>query len=182
MSDKSEKCQFSMYDLYHASSPIRAFILQGNIYALKMHLLKRKSLFSFIKTIMLRVRFGALSIIPKQKKPRKPKKSSRPYKALRLHPGELVEVLSEEKIQSTLDSKARLRGLVFMPEMRKYCGKQFRVYKRLERIILESTGEIRSIKDTVLLEGVVCSGEDHFGCDRSCYCFWREAWLKRVNS
>jgi len=65
--------------------------------------------------------------------------------------------------------------------MRKYCGKRFRVYKRLEKIILETTGELRTVRTpTVLLEEVFCDGEAHGGCDRSCFCFWREAWLKRV--
>jgi len=102
-------------------------------------------------------------------------------KALNLQPGELVEVLSEKEIFSTLDSEGKLKGLRFTPEMRKYCGKRFRVYKRLEKIILETTGELRTIKTpTVILEGVFCDGEAHGGCDRSCFCFWREAWLRRV--
>jgi hypothetical protein len=66
-----------------------------------------------------------------------------------------------------------------MPNMDRFCGKRFRVLKRMERMLLESTGEIRKIKNTVLLEGAMC--EDLFGCDRSCLHFWREAWLKRVD-
>jgi hypothetical protein len=33
---------------------------------------------------------------------------------------------------------------------------------------------------TVLLDGVMCDGTEHGGCDRSCFLFWREEWLKRV--
>jgi len=101
--------------------------------------------------------------------------------ALNLQPRELVEVRSEKEIFATLDHEGKLKGLRFNPEMRKYCGKRFRVYKRLEKIILETTGELRTVRTpTVLLEGVFCDGEAHGGCDRSCFCFWREAWLKRV--
>ncbi|MHC4962667.1 MAG: hypothetical protein ACYTGA_11180 [Planctomycetota bacterium] len=68
-----------------------------------------------------------------------------------------------------------------MPAQQKYCGKRLKVFKRLETMILESTREIRKAKNTVLLEGALCDGEDWYGCDRSCFFFWREAWLKRVD-
>jgi hypothetical protein len=44
--------------------------------------------------------------------------------------------------------------------------------------MLEGSGELRKLQNTVLLEGVMCDGI--FGCDRSCFQFWREAWLRRV--
>ena len=99
---------------------------------------------------------------------------------LNLEPGELVEVKSEEEILATLNKKGENKGLFWMPEMRKFCGKRFRVFKRLERILLESTKEYRSVKNTVILEGVMCDGQGFYGCDRSCFHFWREAWLRRV--
>lgn len=106
---------------------------------------------------------------------------SRKYEVLNLQPGELVEVRSAKMIFGTLDEKGKLKGLRFTPEMVKFCGKRFKVYKRLEKIILEATGELRKIRTpTVLLEGVFCDGKAHGGCDRSCFCFWREVWLKRV--
>ena len=98
---------------------------------------------------------------------------------LDLQPGELIEVKSEKEIRKTLDNLGRSKGLGFMPEMYKYCGKRFRVYKILKQIMLESTGEVRRIKNTVLLEGVICDGSEHYNCDRSCFHFWREVWLKR---
>ncbi len=100
--------------------------------------------------------------------------------SLNLKPGELVEVKSEDEIIRTLDAAGRNRGLLFMPCMRKYCGQKLRVYKRLERILLESTGEYRKLKDTVLLEGAICDGSEFGGCDRSCFHYWREVWLKRL--
>lgn len=100
--------------------------------------------------------------------------------ALNLRPGEWVEVKSEKEIFRTLDEKRRYKGLYFMGGMREYCGKQYRVYKRVERIMLESNQELRKMKNTVLLEGVICNGRVLCGCDRSCFYYWKEAWLRRV--
>ncbi len=99
---------------------------------------------------------------------------------LNLRAGELVEIKSEREILAMLDANRRFKGLYFMGGMRKFCGQRVRVYKRAERILLESTEELRTMKNTVLLEGVMCDGEDWAGCDRSCFYYWREAWLRRV--
>ncbi len=60
-----------------------------------------------------------------------------------------------------------------------HCGRRFRVQRRLERMFLEESQQVRSLKHTVLLAGVHCGG-DGIGCDRQCFYFWREAWLRRV--
>lgn len=99
---------------------------------------------------------------------------------LGLQPGELVEVKSEEEIRATLDEHDRCRGLTFVfPEMSKYYGARLRVLKRVEQVFLEESRQGRKLKNTVLLEGVNCQGIG-IGCDRSCYLFWREVWVKRV--
>jgi hypothetical protein len=100
--------------------------------------------------------------------------------ALGLKPGELVEVKSIEDIMSTLDANRKNRGLLWMTGMRKFCGKRYRVLRNVRNIVLESNGELRKMTDTVILEGVVCDGVEFCGCDRSCFHFWREAWLRRV--
>jgi hypothetical protein len=103
--------------------------------------------------------------------------------SLALKAGDWVEVRSAKEIFPTLDQHGKLKGLSFTPEMVKFCGKRFIVFKRLENIILESTGELRRIKSpTLILEGVFCDGKAHGKCDRSCFCFWREAWLRRIAS
>ena len=99
---------------------------------------------------------------------------------LNLRSGDLVEVKSEEEILATLDENKKNKGLLWMIGMRRFCGKKVRVYKRLERILLESTGEHRQLKNTVLLEDAVCDGLAFGGCDRSCFHYWRECWLRRV--
>jgi hypothetical protein len=104
-----------------------------------------------------------------------------PSVTLSLQQGELVEVKSKEEILATLDFIGRNRGLYFTPEMVKYCGKKFRVLKQLDKMVNEKTGELRKISNTVLLQGSTCDGKEHGGCQRLCYCLWREIWLRRVN-
>jgi len=99
---------------------------------------------------------------------------------LSLQPGEWVEVKSKEEIQQMLDGHGKYRGMEFMPQMKRSCGQRFRVYKRMEALFLEETQQRRRVKNTVLLENSICDGRG-VGCDRSCFFFWREAWLKRVN-
>jgi hypothetical protein len=98
---------------------------------------------------------------------------------LNLIPGEIVEVRSESEILSTLDENGSLDGLPFTFEMRKYCGKRFRVLKRVDKINVEGVG-MRRTKNMFILEGVTCNGEAHGGCDRTCPLIWKEAWLKRA--
>ena len=99
---------------------------------------------------------------------------------LDLQPGELVEVKSIDEILATLGPDRKFKGLLWMTGMRKYCGKRYRVFKRIENILLETNGDSRRMTNTVILEGVMCDGAEFGACDRSCFHFWREAWLKRV--
>ena len=99
---------------------------------------------------------------------------------LRLQAGEVVEVKSEAEIRLTLDANGKHRNLGFMPEMWEYCGRQLRVLKRVEKICLENEPRtVRRLENTVILEGAFCKGSG-IGCDRACFYFWRECWLKRA--
>ncbi len=103
-----------------------------------------------------------------------------------LRPGELVQVRSKTEILSTLDDKGQNRGLSFDTEMAPYCGRNFRVLRRIDRILDEKTGKmLRLRKDCIILDGVVCSGLHcgirRLGCPRSTYPYWREAWLRRID-
>jgi hypothetical protein len=100
---------------------------------------------------------------------------------LGLQPGEIVEVKSEEEIRRTLDATGKNRNLGFMPEMWDYCGRQLPVLKRVEKICLENEYRtVRRLENTVILEGAFCKGSG-IGCDRACFYFWRECWLKRTS-
>lgn len=100
----------------------------------------------------------------------------------RLQAGDQVRVKSKEDIQATLDGWNRLKGTGFMGEMWPYCGTTHRVLKRLDRFLDERDYRVKECKRMVLLEGVICEGTKDFGrCDRSCYFFWREEWLEKID-
>ena len=63
-----------------------------------------------------------------------------------------------------------------MPEMIPFCGQMFRVFRRAEKTCVEGLG-MRSLGDTVFLEGLRCDGAQHDGCQRGCLFFWKMAWL-----
>jgi len=99
---------------------------------------------------------------------------------LALMPGDEVEVRGLDEILATLDERGMLHALPFMPEMAAYCGRRFRVFRRVDKLNdwVGRTG-LRRVHDTVLLEGLTCSGAAHGGCQAACYLRWHEAWLQR---
>lgn len=104
-----------------------------------------------------------------------------PVGTLGLQPGELVEVLPLEEMRKTLDRKGRNRGLICDIELGETSGKQYRVLTRLDRFISDSTGEMRKMEATVILDGVHClCARVAGGCSRLDYTYYREVWLKCV--
>jgi hypothetical protein len=101
----------------------------------------------------------------------------------RFSPGQEVVVRSRAEIQATLNDWNALKGCGFMEEMWQYCGTRQRVLKRVERFMDERDYLIRKARGIVLLESVLCGGTIDFGrCDRSCYFFWRDEWLKKADN
>ena len=100
-----------------------------------------------------------------------------------LRSGDLVEVRSAGEILATLDDTGALEALPFMPEMLPYLGRRFRVDKRADKICdtIAQTGS-RRLHDSVLLDDLRCDGGAHGGCEAECRLFWKEAWLKPVES
>lgn len=97
-----------------------------------------------------------------------------------LKEGDTVQILPYEEIQRTLDEKCRTQGLSFMPGMKKYCGSEGKVLKKVNYIFDERAWEMRKVKNVVILKDIICKGEDMFsreGCDRCCFFFWKEDWL-----
>jgi hypothetical protein len=84
---------------------------------------------------------------------------------LGLRVGELVEVRSQEEILATLDERGELDALPFMPEMLRFCGQRFTVYKVAHKLCdtISATG-MRRMRDAVHLTGVRCDGQAHGGC------------------
>lgn len=108
-----------------------------------------------------------------------------PASQLNLQAGEVVHVRSKDAIMATLNSEQRNRGLYFDVEMTPFCQNgEFKVLKRVERIIDEKTGRMLKIPNACLiLDGVVCSGRlssYRMFCPRSIYPYWREIWLERA--
>jgi len=101
---------------------------------------------------------------------------------LRLWPGEQIEVRDLSEILASLDERGTLDGLPFMPEMAAYCGKRFRVFRRVDKVNdwVGHTG-LRRPRDTVMLERLSCNGAHHGGCQANCQLRWKEAWLRRVD-
>ncbi len=99
---------------------------------------------------------------------------------LNLQPGELVEIKSRAVIEATLDARGRNRGLTFEPEMALHCGRRYRVAMPLCKIIVEDSGKMVNLSNTVILDGLICQGICVQNCPRANYLYWREIWLRRV--
>jgi hypothetical protein len=91
--------------------------------------------------------------------------------------GELVRIRSADEILSTLDSDGTVDGLLFMPEMLQYAGREFRVRSSAHKTC-DGAGEIRKMDKTVHLEELRCDGSAHGGCQAGCLLFFREEWLR----
>ena len=99
---------------------------------------------------------------------------------LALSPGEWVKVKSASEIKEHLDQKGSNCGLVFQPTMNEAIGKRYEVKFPIRQIIIEQTGKMVQMSNTVALKEVICQGACASNCPRSEYLYWRESWLKRV--
>lgn len=100
----------------------------------------------------------------------------------KLKAGDWVRVLSREEIEATLNHWGQVKGCAFMPEMGKYCRTIQRVLKPMNRFVDERDLRVKKSSGIILLEGVMCEGTAEFGsCDRSCFVFWREEWLEKID-
>jgi hypothetical protein len=99
-----------------------------------------------------------------------------------LRASDWIEVRSKEEILATLDKNGRLEGLPFMPQMLKYCGRRFQVYKRAHKTCDTVSGKYvgRLLPNGIHLD-LRCDGEAYGGCQAACLIFWKDAWLKPVS-
>lgn len=103
-----------------------------------------------------------------------------------LAPGDRVRVRARAEIDATLDENGTCDGMTFLDVvMEKYCGRTLVVRRRIDRFFDERNWRMLKLKDAVILDGAFCeppktAGVDWAGCDRSCFLFWKEAWLERV--
>ena len=99
---------------------------------------------------------------------------------LNLQPGELVDIKNFQEVQLALNSQGKNCGLQFTPSMSPYLEERHVVAFPVTKIILEDTGKMVFLSNTVALEGVTCGGPHVRNCPRRELHFWRESWLQRV--
>jgi hypothetical protein len=96
--------------------------------------------------------------------------------------GDRVRVRSQEEIEALINRWKETKGCGFMDGMWEYCDTTQVVKKLILRFVDERTLEIKKTRGIVILENVYCNGTLIFGeCDRSCYFFWREEWLEKID-
>jgi hypothetical protein len=109
------------------------------------------------------------------------KSQASPHAELNLILGEFVRVKPKRLIEMTLNQRSRNRGLWFDREMLRFCGGIFRVKSRVERVVVEKTGELRDLSNPcIVLDGVTATGEYAGFNPENENIFWREIWLERV--
>jgi hypothetical protein len=101
---------------------------------------------------------------------------------LDLQSGEWVDVKNAEEIQATLNPEGMNCGLAFRPTMTGAIGGRYQVAFPVKQIILEQSGKMVHLTNTVALKGVVCQGVCAANCPRAEYLYWRESWLRRVDA
>ena len=100
-----------------------------------------------------------------------------------LRPGDVVEVKSAAEILATLDREGAADRMPFMPEMLRHVGRRYTVTRRVDKICdtIAATGS-RRMHAMVYLNDLRCDGSGHGGCQAGCKLYWKEAWLRRVDS
>jgi hypothetical protein len=166
-------CQLQI--LFEGASELNRF---DNLWlaALRLYSALLRRLRKFNKVIKNKGSEGTNASPPRGKKP------NGKGKPIPLKSGDTVSIASMDEIKQVLDKDGRTEGVWFMPAMKRYCGFEAKVLKRVNYIFDERAWKMLKCKNMVILEGVICDGEGMFskeGCDRSCYFFWKESWLNR---
>jgi hypothetical protein len=99
-----------------------------------------------------------------------------------IQPGDIVRVRLKDEIQLTLNKQRKTKGCTFQAGMYNYCGKEYRVFKKVENFFDETKQKMCKCSSIYLLEGAYCNGTTAYlhPCGRSCFYFWQSAWLEKV--
>jgi hypothetical protein len=76
------------------------------------------------------------------------------------------------------------QGGKLTPEMYGLCGKEARVFMRVDYSYDEVKSKTCKCRNLLLLEGFFCSGKRKAFrdvCDRKCFLFWHSSWLEKVD-
>ena len=167
-------------EMIHATSHLSRFDLGSYVRDIRAKTYSAGQLFrAAVRALFLKVRSMALN---KSHLSVEGTLTKTPTQTLNLKPGERVRVRTRDEIVRTLNREGKNRGLVFTVEMLPFCGRTFRVLKRVESIINEPTQTLITLEGTVILENVTCDGchSPRGGCPKDNYLYWREVWLERV--
>jgi hypothetical protein len=167
-------------EMIHATSHLSRFDLGSYVRDLRAKTYSTRELFSAAsRALFLRIRCMVLN---KSHLSVEGTLTKTPTQTLNLEPGEWVRVKARDEIVRTLNREGKNRGLVFTVEMLPFCGRTFRVLKRVQRIIHEPSQKVMGLEGTVILENVTCDGchSPRGGCPKDNYLYWREVWLERV--
>jgi hypothetical protein len=99
--------------------------------------------------------------------------------SLDLRRDEWVTLKPIEELRKQLDDNGSNCGLNFPPTMHHAIGRSYQVAFPVRQIILEQTGMMVKLSNTVALDGLLCEGLDVASCPRGEYLYCRESWLKR---
>jgi hypothetical protein len=99
-----------------------------------------------------------------------------------IQPGDTVRVRSAEEIKSTLNRSRKTKGCTFQVGMYPYCGKEYKVYKKVDYFFDEVKQKMCKCNNIFLLDGCYCNGESAYlaPCARHCFFFWQASWLEKA--
>lgn len=99
-----------------------------------------------------------------------------------IQPGDLVRIRSKAEIEQTLDGLRKTRGCTFQTAMYNHCGKQYRVFKKVNYFFDEAKQKTCKCNGIFLLEGTYCNGKTAYlrPCARNCFYFWQVSWLEKI--
>jgi hypothetical protein len=95
--------------------------------------------------------------------------------------GSWARVRPAAQIRRTLDWRGKRDGLMFMPEMERWCEERLRIVRRVQRV-WECESHTAPRAAIYILEGLHCSGgilaaKGRGPCDRRCSILWHADWL-----
>lgn len=134
-----------------------------------------------LQIIMRKYRFYRKKIIVSLKS-KKVQNAFSPVIQDEFKPGDTVRIKSEAEINKTLDRYGKIRGCSFLKNQYAFCGKEYKVFKKVDYFFDESRQKMLKSSNLFFLEGVYCNGNSAYlkPCDRNCFHYWHRNWLERV--
>jgi hypothetical protein len=97
--------------------------------------------------------------------------------------GDVVRVLSREKIMGTMNPSGDVEGALVSADLWDHCGRKL-VISKVVTHFYRSDRMFKCLPALYMLEGAVCSGEVasfRSRCDRNCSLLWSGKWLEKAD-